>query len=165
MRICNGLALLAGIAIAISGCFPSPPSGPDLVITAFEVTGVGGVDGDGNLRIPVRVVVGNQGGTAAAIFKVSVESTASNGTFLRPFTVPGQSSIWYPYTSGPLAAGAQVAFLGEVVLTFWTGLHGETITLTAMADSCAADEFMPTYCRVDESDETNNDRSTTYLVP
>lgn len=171
MKICRAILLLGTIAIVVSGCFteppgPTPPSGkPDLVITTFQVTGVGGVDIDGNRRIPVRVVVENQGGTPADVFKVAVESTASNGTFLRPFDVPGQTSMWYPYTSGPLAAGNEVVFIGEVVLTNWASLSGETITLTATADSCAADEFMPVYCRVDESDETNNTKSTTYLVP
>ena len=168
MKTCKVLLLFGAIAITASGCFPPPPpppSSPDLVITTFQITGVGGVDIEGNRRIPVRVVVENQGGTPAAVFKVSVESTASNGTFLRPFDVPGQASMWYPYTSGPLGAGNQVEFAGEIVLTNWTNLSGETITLTATADSCAADEFMPTYCRVDESDETNNTKTTTYLVP
>jgi hypothetical protein len=29
--------------------------------------------------------------------------------------------------------------------------------LKAIADSCSGDEFMPDYCRVEESNETNNE--------
>lgn len=92
---------------------------------------------------------------AAGIFKVSVSYTGPSGTFLVPFTVPGQGSSWYPYTSSPLAAGSSVTFAGKVTLP--AGLEGDTVSVRALADSCAGDEFMPTYCRVAESNEGNNE--------
>jgi len=45
-------------------------------------------------------------------------------------------------------------FGGKV--TFHPSMQGATVSLTAIADSCAGEEFMPSYCRVQESNETNN---------
>jgi hypothetical protein len=108
-----------------------------------------------SIEVPIRVVIRNQGGVAATIFKVSTEYTGSSGTFLVAFTVPGQDNSWYPYTSAPLAAGSEVVFEG--VVTFGSYMQGETVSLRATADSCAGDEFMPDYCRVEESNEGNNE--------
>jgi len=61
----------------------------------------------------------------------------------------------YPYTDAPLAPGEQITFNGDVL--FRVSLDGETVSLTAVADSCSGDEFKPAYCRVEESDEENNE--------
>ena len=37
--------------------------------------------------------------------------------------------------------------------------HGVAVSVSALADSCSGDEFMPDYCRVNESDERNNSLS------
>jgi hypothetical protein len=108
----------------------------------------------GSTQVPIRVVVTNQGGVAADIFKVSTEYTGSSGTFLVAFTVPGQDNSWYPYTIAPLAAGSEVAFKGLVT---FSNVWDETVSLRATADSCAGDEFVPDYCRVEESNEGNNE--------
>jgi hypothetical protein len=75
-----------------------------------------------------------------------------------PFTVRGQENIWYPTFSG-LAGLAQTEISGEVTLGEPSGpdLHGQAFKLVAKVDSCSGDEFMPGYCRVEESDETNNE--------
>ena len=42
-------------------------------------------------------------------------------------------------------------------------LHGINVDLVSHADSCSGEEFTPAYCRVEESDETNNDSDTITL--
>jgi hypothetical protein len=131
---------------------------PDLIVEAFEATGSATVNAAGSIELPVRVVVRNQGGAAANIFKVSAHYSVPGGTFVAPFTVPGQSHVWYPYTGAPLAPGSQVIFEGSV--TFSSSLRGMRVSLIAVADSCSGDEFMPAYCRVEESNEDNNESAT-----
>jgi hypothetical protein len=98
---------------------------------------------------------------AADIFKVSTEYAIGDDTYGVPFTVPGQENLRYPYTNAPLEAGSEVVFEG--VVTFDYDYQDVTVSLWATADSCAGDEFMPDYCRVEESDEDNNE-STSILV-
>lgn len=129
------------------------PCAPDLVVTSLESTGAPMLVAGNNVELPIRVVVKNQGAAGAGIFKVA--TTYTPGGFGVAFTVPGQSSTFYPFTSAELAAGAETVFEGKV--TFLSSATGETVSLTAVADSCAGDEFMPEYCRVEESDELNNE--------
>jgi hypothetical protein len=107
--------------------------------------------------VPIRVTILNQGGSPADTFKVSTSvSTGSDSSLVR-FSVPGSDSDWHPSTSAPLAAGAEVSFDG--VVTILDDLQGQTVSLRALADSCAGDEVMPEYCRVQESNEDNNESS------
>ena len=46
-----------------------------------------------------------------------------------------------------------MVFKGVVTLV---SPEGKSVALWAAADSCAAEELMPDYCRVKESDEGNN---------
>jgi hypothetical protein len=107
--------------------------------------------------VPIRVVVRNQGGVAAGIFKVSTQYSIASDTYVVPFTVSGEGDTWYPYTDGSLAPGSEVTFEGVVVFSDAHAVQGETVSLSAMADSCAGDESMPAHCRVAESDEGNNE--------
>ncbi len=128
---------------------------PDLVVTRFAQAGTPTLTRDGNVEVPVRMTVRNQGSTAAAIFKSSTQYTTADGdTFVAAFTVPGEAEIFYPWTDGPLGAGREVSFSG--VVTFLSSLRGQTVSLTGLADSCSGDEFVPDFCRVEESDEDNN---------
>ena len=151
------------IGLLLSGCVADGNGNgdgngqPDLVVTTLETTGTPTVNLEDSAVVPIRVVIKNQGDAAADIFKVSTAYTGTNGPYAVAFTVPGQSNIWYPYTSEPLAAGDDVTFSGN--LTFHSSVHGVTVNITAMADSCSGDEFMPDYCRVEESDEDNNESS------
>ena len=131
----------------------SSPDLPDLVVITFK--GSGPVEYvSGRYEVPVRAIIRNQGGLKADIFKIATEYTGSSGTFVAPFTVEGQTSVWYPYTSAPLVPGGDVTFVGKVILP--DSLAGQAFSLNAIADSCSGDEFMPDYCRVPESNEGNN---------
>jgi hypothetical protein len=127
---------------------------PDVVVSRFETTGPATVRADGVVEVPVRATVRNQGAAPAGRFKLSAEFTQppSPVAYGVAFTVPGQSSIWYPWTSGPLAPGAEQTFRGK--LGFVRG--GRVVSVWVLADGCAGDEFMPDECRVDESNEANN---------
>ena len=135
---------------------------PDLVVTDLETTGQATVNGDGSAEVPIRVVVKNQGSSAAGIFKVATEYTGPQGTFVVAFTVPGQTSSWYPYTGAPLSTGDEKTFDGKV--TFHPSVHGVNVSLKAIADSCSGDEFMPVYCRVEEGNESNNESVTVSVL-
>lgn len=157
------LLSVACICLLLSGCVVDGNGNgdgdgqPDLVVTTMETTGNPTVNLEGSAVVPIRVVIENQGDAAADIFKVSTAYNGTGGPYAVAFTVAGQSSMWYPYTSEPLAAGDDVTFSGN--LTFISSVHGVTVSITAMADSCSGDEFMPDYCRVEESNEDNNESS------
>ena len=126
---------------------------PDL-ITPTLVAGPPVITAQG-VEVPIGVVVKNQGSGPAGVFKVSTHYVDPLGrSFVVAFTVPGETDTWYPFTDVALAPGAQVVFNGKVA--FHSSVRNVQVTLTALADSCSGDEFMPPYCRVSESSETNN---------
>jgi len=153
MKICKLSLLIVCMGLLLSGCTP------DLVVTTLETTALPTVNADNSVEVPIRVVVKNQGNASADIFKVATEYTGGlidpTRTFVVAFNVPSQSDFWYPYTSGSLAAGGTAIFEGNVI--FNPSEHGVTVSLKATADSCSGDEFMPAYCRVEESNEGNNE--------
>lgn len=135
----------------------SGETGPDLK-TSLEIVGdaTRTVKGDSAyISVPISVVVRNQGDQAANIFKVSTEYTNSSGTYPVAFEVPGESEREYPYTDEPLNPEEEITFEGEVL--FNDSLSDETVYLKAIADSCSEDELVSEYCRVEESNEDNNE--------
>jgi uncharacterized protein YkwD len=151
-------SLCTPLTIATAVCLAQPAlAAVDLVVTRLERTGSPTLRGD-VIEVPIRVVVRNQGTSAAGTFKVSTEYTARGDSraYAVAFTVPGQTDIWYPRILS-LAAGRDITLNGKV--SFLNSLRGREVSLQAIADSCSGDEFMPPYCRVRESNESNN-RST-----
>ena len=157
--------LLFVLAMAVSGfvltgCLGSSAKAlvedckPDLVVTTFEITGAPIIDIEDRVVLPVRVIVKNRGDADADVFKVSTSYAGSRDTHVVAFTVPKRSHPWYPYTWDSLEAGAELVLDG--IVTFDPSLHDTTVALFAFADSCSGEEFMPAYCRIDESNEGNN---------
>ncbi len=161
VRALDGAANVGDWSSEMAFSVLAPPV-PDLVVANLQTTGPASIAPDGSVEVPVRVRVGNRGNGMAGTFKVSTEYTGPDGTYTVAFTVPGQDSAWYPDTDTPLAAGDSVTFEGIVV--FPSSEQGETVYLTAVADSCAGDELMPAYCRVDEDDEGNNESAPVSLA-
>jgi hypothetical protein len=154
MKIRQLAQLIVCMFLLLCGCVAYP----DLVVNTLETTGSPTVNSENRVEVPIRVVVKNQGSASAGIFKVATEYTGGKidptRTFVVAFNVPSQSDFWYPRTSSSLAAGSTVTFAGKAI--FNSGEHGVTVSLKATADSCSGDEFMPAYCRVEESNEGNN---------
>jgi len=144
---------------------------PDLIIEAIRTGAITRVED--RVEIPYSVRVYNKGGSPAGIFKVAVrykfmllptvldDKVTAEGVV--PFTVPGQHSAKFPFTSGPLAAGSDVTFTGNLSFpTFYDKSFDEEtpdarIIFEAYADSTAGDgTSVPDYGRVVESDENNN---------
>ena len=138
------------------------PTLPDLVITTLQTSGPATFVSDGGIEVPIRVTVRNQGGAAADIFKVATVYSIEDATNVVPFTVPGQDDPRYPFTDAPLAAGSEEAFEGVVTFDYY--MQGRAVSLWAEADSCAGDEVVFDYCRVEESNEDNN-QSTSTRIP
>jgi len=129
---------------------------PDLVVTHMALTGVPAVNPATNrVEVPLRVTILNQGKGVAGKFatEVTYTNSADSTTHLIPFTVPGQTDIWRPYTASNLLSGTQVTFDGKLV--FHPSVRHITATLNAYADVCTG-EFDPKFCGVQESNETNN---------
>ncbi len=148
----------------VIGLFGAGCTSPDLVVESLVVDGDPTVNADGSVDVPIELVVRNQGTGSASTFKVAVDFTSSEGTFVVAFTVPGESDIWYPKTETALAPGSTVSFAGSLVFASNSSALGENVSLVATADSCSGDEFMPEYCRVRESDEANNESSATEVT-
>jgi hypothetical protein len=136
---------------------PIPIPRPDLVVVEFLATGAVTLRPDGFQVVPVRVVIENQGDGISPRFMTSARYITSQGDFMRPFTVPGQSNQWKPTTMASLYPGETVAIEG--VLLGYPGRSGETVDFYVKADSCDGEEFAPEYCSVYESNEMNNDSS------
>jgi hypothetical protein len=133
----------------------SPPpvlAMPDLVVTSITRRGAPAAAGS-NVEVPVTVTVRNQGNAAAGAFKVSTDfSKAGAAPLAVAFSVAGQTDLWYPHATG-LAAGSSITFRGK--LLFLSSVHG-AVTVKALADSCAGEEFADSWCHVKESNESNN---------
>ncbi len=128
---------------------------PDLVAT-LRPSADSGWDANGNYSIPIEVTVTNRGGSAAAVFKTSTEHTDPQyGWLMTPFQVDGRTP-YYPQTTEPLEPGQSVTFIGAVFLE--QEMAGETVELSVVADSCNGDgsSIAESYCRINESDESNN---------
>lgn len=154
------LGLFAAVAAVLlvagmGGCSQATKSKPDLVVVAFEVTGPVTINGENQAVVPVHVAVKNQGGYEAGVFKVAILYTGEDGPEDVAFTVSGQTDSRYPFTTKPLDSGAEAVFNGNVIFDDFS--DGMQVPLYAVADSCNGDENMPRYCRVDESNETNNE--------
>lgn len=135
---------------------PADTGMPDLVVATLDVIGEAEIDPEtGRLRLPIRVVVANEGDVPAAPFKVAVLFTADLEQ--EPFVLPFELGEYtrYPWTEGPLEARRETEFVGHV--SFAQSWGGSTVWLTATADSCSGEEFVESFCHVQESDEENND--------
>jgi hypothetical protein len=126
-------------------------------------TGEASFDSGGSVaRIPVWLGIENAGRASSGAFKLSIDVIDSSGLrYAAPFAVRDQENIWYP-TLADLAGQSQMGIYGEVTLGQPSGpdLRGQAFKLVAKVDSCSGDEFMPGYCRVEESDESNNEVET-----
>jgi len=133
---------------------PIPP--PDLVVVDFQVTGPPqNIVKSGTIRVPISVTVQNQGGTVPEIFKLSAHYSLFNRISTAPFTVSGQAGSAYPFITTSLATGQETVVTGWMI--FSNQLQGQVVTFGVLADSCSGDELMPSYCRVMESNESNNE--------
>jgi hypothetical protein len=139
------------------------PRLPDLRVTQITADTPTFEDDGSVANLPLKVTVKNFGGPTDENFKTSVDVVVGSGQrFVRPFTVTGQRDIWYPWQSG-LGSGEEVTFSGNLQIGVPGGdsLYGQSATIIALADSCSGDEFMPSYCRVEESIENNNENEIT----
>lgn len=140
----------------LSGCSGSRArdAKPDLVVVAFELTGPVTVDKENRSTVPVKVIVKNRGAGEAGRFKVAVVYMDPSGTHAIVFKVSNGSHSQGTFSRDPLEPGSEVAFNGTLV--FDSSLQGMILPLYALADSCIGERDMPAYCRVDESNESNN---------
>jgi hypothetical protein len=149
--------------VSLSGTGVERAAPPDLVVVSLEASGPVVVNDNGQAEAPILVIVRNQGQTPAAVFKVAAEYSGGvispGSTFVVPFTAQPTADVdpasgFYPFTRQPLPPAGEVTFIGQV--TFNPTERGVTVSLRVIADSCSGEESTPDYCRVAESNETNN---------
>lgn len=138
---------LMGSAVAVAA--------PDLIVEQFARNGEIS-ERDGRFYVPVTVKVKNQGNKAATSFKLAVDYWRNGQQYAAPFSVSGQSSLWYPFAPS-LASGKSISFQGNVIIRIDAGAEGTIFKVEA--DSCSGDELMPEFCRIKENDEGNNSRN------
>lgn len=104
--------------------------------------------------LPLQITVTNRGGSDSGAFKIAVQGrTENSGDFSRAFLLNGNPNSYYINVDN-LPPGGQAVFSGFVA--FYDQEPNTTAWVTAEADSCSGDEFMPKNCRVQEYDESNN---------
>lgn len=134
---------------------------PDLRVTRITAGTPTFEENGREANVPLMVTIKNFGGDTTNRFKISTDVIVGDGgRFVKPFTV--SEDIWYPWQNG-LGAGEEATFSGNLYIGHPSGpsLYGQSAIIIAMVDSCSGDEFMPDYCRVQESDETNNEKEIT----
>jgi hypothetical protein len=141
--------------------FPDPQiltGGPDLVVQVerqhFDPALQERLAGDNLLYTPVRITIFNRGGEPAEGFKVSADARASDGTFGRPLVVAGQDNGFYAFVDQGLSPGGQAILDGAV--GFPREYEGQTVQIVITVDSCAGEEFVQPFCRINEQNENNN---------
>jgi hypothetical protein len=136
---------------------------PDLIVTALEVTGLVFYDQENRPHVPVRAVIRNDGDGVAAPFKAAALYTGGNispdSISVAAFNAEPTDQVdpgngFYPFTRQELLAGTEVTVVGEII--FHPAERESTVLLRIAADSCSGEENQPDFCRVAESDETNN---------
>lgn len=136
------------------GCSVSGKGRPDLIVVAFEKTGAVTLDKENRAVVPVHVAVKNRGSSEAGVFKIAIMYTGVDGPRYTSFLVKGQKDPRYVQTRGILKPGSEFVFNGTVV--FHPSEQAMIVPMYAVVDSCNGERDMPTYCRVDESSEKNN---------
>jgi len=138
---------------------------PDLVVAGIAA-GAPSFINPSEANLPLTVTIRNNGDPTGERFKLSVDVIDSSGRFVKSFTVPGSEDIWYPWRRG-LARGEGYSFRGVLHIGIPRGpsLRGQRITIIPHVDSCSGDEFMAGYCRVQESNEANNELQRSINLP
>lgn len=149
--------------VSLSGTGVEQAAPPDLVVVSLEANGPVGMNENGQAEAPILVIVRNQGQMPAAVFKVAAEYSdgviSPGSTFVVPFTAQPTADVdpaggYYPFTRQALPPAGEVTFTGQV--SFNPAERDVTVSLRVIADSCSGEESTPDYCRVAESNETNN---------
>jgi hypothetical protein len=143
---------------------PAGQNMADLALTGWEVKNYASVDTQGNLLIPVRMTITNQGKAEANDFAIIIYELEGNASASQlaiggvgqtlVFNLAGGASSNSLLIIQALAPGTTQAFDGNIVLG--PALQGRTITLWAAVDACDPNEGGPRYCSIQESNESNN---------
>ena len=129
---------------------------PDLIMGGIEQIGDPFLNQQNQVELPIRATVVNSSAGRARNFKLAAEFAreGTNVFNVVAFSVPGESSGFYPFYELTLPPGEETMFEGNLV--FSTFIRNQQVTIRVEVDSCSGDEFFPAWCRVDERNENNN---------
>ena len=138
------------------------PTPPNLVLSNVEILADPGINAQGQVVFPVLLEIKNLGDLPADPFKLSASFTGPNGTFGTPIYFPGGDPEFYAFIEAPLAGNEDILVEAEILLA--APNQGQEVSVQVLADSCAGEEFVPEFCRVAESDETDNTSTALNLI-
>jgi hypothetical protein len=117
------------------------------------------------MRVPVRLLVRNEGNVAAPILRLAAEYTGREGPVLARFVLTRSAAFTagFIFTTAPLAPGQELTIDGFVVMPrlLSSTQARQSVPFRIRADYCEDERrtlqtALPVYCRVDEFSETNN---------
>jgi hypothetical protein len=150
---------------------------PDLTVVTLVIDNARPKIVGDEIRYPVSVAIMNQGDASVTgadpgpKFKIAATAIEPKGNSYRvamkcrPWSYQfrrDDGSIdhgrvddpWYCWSPGIGRKHVQL-FHGELI--FHSSKRGHDVQVKVKVDSCAGDEFKPSYCRIKESDENNNE--------
>jgi hypothetical protein len=134
---------------------------PDLEITDIQTDNPTFKDGGREAAVPLTITVKNFGLSKAGAFEVGITAIypGQRSEVEAPLSPPGKVS--------GVEGGEEVTLRGTLTLADpdKTPLYGQSISISAHADSCFGLKATPEYCRVEEDDETNNDMTIDLKLP
>ena len=135
---------------------------PDLSIIDFSIPPPRSGAGEPSAGLPVRIKIKNSGGDISTSFKVGFSALYPGQTkpVAVPFNTPGLSGQKSGWIKG-MRAGGEIYLSGflKIEPPVEPKVARLEIAITAIVDSCLGEPDMPKHCRVEESNETNNQRT------
>ena len=135
-------------------------SKPDLEIVLLKCPNV---DEETQYGMPIEILIANKGTKASGRFKVSAEHIQSGSRHTIQLKNKKGENGWYIWHDAPIQATTKTVRLTAYM--DWNGLLSGFQEFVITVDSCIGDEFMPNYCRVDESNEKNNEYPFQNVLP
>lgn len=145
------LFLAVILFVTVVGC----NNHPDLEITTIESIGPPKINSDGDIHLPVRIVVRNRGDASATRFNIVTEYLLPQGTFEAPFVFSGLRFHQPQRDVTPLSVGREVEVFGEVI--FPERHYGWTAVLKARLECCDPETSVPAHTHQQESYTDNNE--------
>ena len=143
------ILLFAFLMVNIMACAGSKP---DLEIVLVKCPNVAEQTQYG---MPIEMLIANKGTKASSRFKVSAEHIQSASRYTIQLNNQKGDNSWYIWHDAPIQATTKTERLTAYM--DWNKQLSGPQEFVITVDSCIGDELMPNYCRVEESNEKNND--------
>lgn len=143
------------------------PPYPDLIVQDIDIGDPDFTKDGKKARLPIRVTIKNGGLDVQRMFNITLAAAIGSGAKLKPvpFISPGKSHQAYGLLKG-LDMMKEISLVGFVDLEQGkdTSLLGQEVTIEARVDSCLGEKAPADFCRIKETNEENNTKSTRFKL-